>query len=118
MTEQTRPPGKTTVATDVLIDIVRLATLSVPGTQALAAVPSGVDRLFTTGGAEGVQISITDDSVSTSVYVILKSKFEVLPVCHAIQSKVSRSISEMVGMEVGNVDVHVEDIECNSKKNE
>ena len=118
MSEQMRSPGKTTVAADVLIDIVRLATLSVPGVDALAMVPSGVDRIFTKGGSEGVQISIAGDVVTASVYVILKCEYEVLTVSHQIQTKVGRAISEMVGMEVGNVNVHVEDIKCKPKTNE
>ena len=118
MSEQMRSPGKTTVAADVLIDIIRLATLSVPGVYSLAMVPSGVDRIFTKGGTEGVQISINGDIVTASVYVILEGKYEVMPVSHKIQTKVGRAISEMVGMEVGNVNVHVEDINCKPKLEE
>jgi len=34
----------------------------------------------------------------------------VREVSHAIQARISRAISEMVGMEVGKVNIHVEDI--------
>lgn len=110
MSDQLRPPGETTVSPEVLIDIVRLATLSVTGVHAIAPVPGGVNRIFTKGGNEGVQLSVTDNTVSATVYVILENNFEISPVAHAIIQKVGRAISEMVGMEVGSVDVHVEDI--------
>ena len=110
MSEPTRPPGETTVSADVLIDIVRLATLSVPGVKSLAPVPGGVNRLFLKGGAEGVQLSIHGEVVDAAVYVILDMHHEVLKVSHLIQQKVGRAISEMVGMEVGVIDVHVEDM--------
>jgi uncharacterized alkaline shock family protein YloU len=110
MADQLRPPGETTISPDVLIDIVRLAALSVPGVYNLAPVPGGVNRIFSRGGTEGVQISIDGDIVNTIVYVIIEFNQEVLTVSHDVQQRVARAISEMVGMEVGTVDVHVEDI--------
>jgi len=116
MSDQLRPPGETTVSPEVLIDIVRLATLSVSGVHAIAPVPGGVNRIFTKGGNEGVQLSIAANTVSATVYVILENSYEVSPVAHAIIQKVGRAISEMVGMEIGNVDVHIEDIVVQSGK--
>jgi uncharacterized alkaline shock family protein YloU len=40
----------------------------------------------------------------------LKRDFNVRDVSHNIQNQVSRSISEMVGMDVGKINIHVEDI--------
>ncbi|NSW51595.1 MAG: Asp23/Gls24 family envelope stress response protein [Anaerolineae bacterium] len=110
MSEQVRPPGQTTVSPEVLIDIVRLAALSVPGVHSLAPVPDGMNRIFTRGGNDGVQITIVGDTVNTAVYVIVDFNKEVLPISHEIQQVVARAITEMVGMSVGTIDVHVEDI--------
>ena len=38
MTEDTRPPGKTTVAPDVLVEIARMAALKVKGVSDMAII--------------------------------------------------------------------------------
>ena len=113
MDNSTNPPGKTTIAPDVLISIVRLTTLSVPGVARLSTTPSDVNQFFKRGFhvSEGVRIQVEDDSVYTDVYVIMKNDVNVRDVSHAIQAQVARAISEMVGMDVGKVNVHVEDID-------
>lgn len=112
MNEQNRFPGQTTIAPEVLLDIVRLSVLSVEGVSRLAETPGEINRFFSKATGEGVHIVIEDDVVNTAVYVVLKPDYEVLNVAHAIQGKVGRAISEMVGMTAGNIDVHIEDIEC------
>ena len=49
MANSDRPPGKTTVSPDVLINIAKLSALGVPGVSHMAAVPGGVNRLFRRG---------------------------------------------------------------------
>ncbi len=115
MSEQIRPPGKTTIAPEVLVTIARLTTLSVPGVSRLADFPSEVDRFFNRGISEGVKITVENDKVYVDLYVILKRDINVRDVSRAIQSQVGRAISEMVGMEVGKINIHVEDIEFTSE---
>jgi len=45
------------------------------------------------------------------VDVILKNDVNVREVSRMIQQEVNRAISEMVGMQVGRVNVHIEDID-------
>lgn len=111
MSDQMRPPGKTTIAPEVLVTIARLTTLSVPGVSKLATFPTEVDRFFSKNVSEGVKITVEKDTVYTDLYVILHRDTSVREVSHIIQTKVSRAISEMVGMEIGRVNVHVEDID-------
>ena len=103
--------GKTTIAPEVLVSIAQLATVSVEGVSRLTPGPLDVNKLFKKGLSSGVNISVEDNVVYTDLYVILKKNFNVREVCRAIQNQVSRSINEMVGMEVGRVNVHVEDID-------
>jgi uncharacterized alkaline shock family protein YloU len=111
MTESTRPPGKTTIAPEVLVTIARLTALSVPGVSRLATIPSEMERFFNRSTSEGIKISVENELVYVDVYVILQADVNVRDVSRAIQSQVSRAISEMVGMEVGKINVHVEDID-------
>lgn len=115
MTESTRPPGKTTIAPEVLVTIARLTALSVPGVSRLATVPSEMERFFNHSTSEGIKISVENELVYVDVYVILQPDNNVRDVSRAIQSRVSRAISDMVGMEVGKINVHVEDIDYSAK---
>ena len=106
-----RAPGSTTIAPDVLLTIARLTALEVPGVSRMAVVPGGPNRLFTRSNSEGVHIDIREDTVSTDLYIILKNDVNIREVSRQIQQKVARAISEMVGMHVGRVNVHIEDID-------
>ncbi len=103
--------GKTTISPEVLVSIALLATMSVEGVSRMIPGPRDVNTLFKKGLAEGVGITVEDNIVFTDLYVILKKGVNVREVCRQIQNQVSRSISEMVGMEMGRVNVHVEDID-------
>jgi len=113
MDNNQQPPGKTTIAPEVLITIARLTALSTPGVNRLSTTPGDVNQFFKRGFnvSEGVRISVEDNAVYADIYVIMNADVNVREVSHNIQSQVSRAISEMVGMEVGKVNVHVEDID-------
>lgn len=115
MNNHQRPPGKTTIAPDVLVTIARLTTLSVPGVSHLAVAPGEVNYLFKKGANQGVRISVENNAVYADLYVILKRDVNVRDVSRSIQNQVARAISEMVGMDVGKVNVHVEDIDYSSE---
>ena len=111
MNESIRPPGKTTIAPEVLITIAKLTALSVPGISRLSNNPVQVNKIFRKGANEGVVIEVEDDAVYADLFVIIERDQNVRKVCRIVQEKVARAISEMVGMEVGKVNIHVEDID-------
>jgi uncharacterized alkaline shock family protein YloU len=107
-----RAPGQTTIAPEVLLTIARLTTLKVPGVSRMGSVSSGVNRLFQRGIGEGVRIEIKEgDLVYADLYVVLQHDLNMRDVSRKIQTQVARAISEMVGMQVGRVNVHIEDID-------
>jgi uncharacterized alkaline shock family protein YloU len=110
MAEATRPPGKTTIAPNVLLTIARLTALDVEGVNQMSQLPGGVNRMFNRGYEEGVRVRIEGDRVYADLHVILDCNVNVRDVSRNIQNEVSRAISDMVGMEVGRVNVHIEDI--------
>ena len=111
MSERPSALGKTTIAPEVLVSITRLNTLSVPGVRALASIPTSVDRFFNRGVDDGVKITVENNVVNADIFVILNHDTNVREVGRTVQQKVSRAISEMVGMEVGRINIHVEDID-------
>lgn len=103
--------GKTTVSPEVLTTIARLAALGVPGVSRLAPVAGGVNRLFRRGTDEGVRIEAKDNIVEADLYLILKQDVNIREVSRNVQQNVGRAIQEMVGMDVGEVNIHIEDID-------
>ena len=110
-TDNAPASGKTTIAPEVLLTIARLTTLDVPGVSRMGNTPGGANRLFNRRFGEGVRIDIQDDTVSAEIYVILDNNVNIRDVSRMVQGHVSRAISEMVGMRVGRVNVHIEDID-------
>ena len=109
----TTSEGKTTIAPEVLLTIARLTTGNITGVSRLSPVPSAaLQRLIKRGHAtEGVAIEIENGMVFTDVFVVLKSDINVRDVSRNIQRNVARAISDMVGMQVGRVNIHIEDID-------
>jgi uncharacterized alkaline shock family protein YloU len=104
--------GRTTIAPDVLLTIARLTTLNVPGVSRMSSAAGGGKRLFNRGTGEGIRIDIKpDDTVFADLFVILDNDVNIRDVSRQIQLSVARAISEMVGMHVGRVNVHIEDID-------
>ncbi len=111
MSDEHRSPGKTTLAPEVLLTITRMSALGVEGVAHLAQIPGGFDRLFKHGSDNGVQLTVEDGIVYIELYVVIKKDFNVREVSRNLQAQVLRAISEMVGMEVGHVNVHIEEID-------
>jgi len=111
MDEEKIRPGKTTIAPDVLISIARLTSLSITGVNRMAPIPGKLSKLMRKETNDGVQIFVENNTVYADIYVVLNRDVNVREVSHAIQSQVARAIKDMVGMEVGKVNIHVEDID-------
>jgi uncharacterized alkaline shock family protein YloU len=73
--------------------------------------PGGVSWIPKRSQADGIRIEIEDDQVFADIHVILHHNVNVRDVSRNIQREVTRAISEMVGMEVGRVNIHIEDID-------
>ncbi len=96
-----RNPDSTTIAPDVLHSIARLTALKVPGVHAT------VQRH---GAGEGVQIKVIDRVVDVDLYLVLDKDLNLRQVSREVQTAVARAIEEMVGMQAGLINVHIEDI--------
>lgn len=106
--------GRTTIAPDVLVTIVKLTVDGIPGVSRLAPVPGRINRIFKREAVDGVEIFVENNTVYADVYVIFQRDINVRDVSRTIQNQVARAVKEMVGMEVGKVNIHVEDIDYSS----
>ena len=107
----TQHQTKTTIAPDVLITIARLSALSVPGVSHMAQVTGGVNRLFKRGIHDGVRIEVEDNVIVANLYLVLHKDVNIREVSRNVQSQVARALQEMVGMDVSEVQIHIEDID-------
>ncbi len=110
MTEGTKSIGKTTIAPEVLLTIIKLTALDVDGVDRFAPVPGKVDAFLKRGVEEGIHINVENGVVYADLHIIIKDGYHVREVSRAVQSQVARAILEMVGMEPGKINIHVEDI--------
>jgi uncharacterized alkaline shock family protein YloU len=107
-----RPPGKTTIAPGVLATIVKLTALQVEGVSRLAQTPSSVNTLFSRNREDGIEITVEEDgSVYADLYLVLDDKANIRETSIQVQDEVSEAISKMVGLVVGTINVHIEDID-------
>ncbi|MBT3240711.1 MAG: Asp23/Gls24 family envelope stress response protein [Chloroflexi bacterium] len=111
MSKETRSPGRTTVAPDVILSIARLTAISVEGVSQMSGY-THINELFQKGHrSSGVRINIDENIVNVDLYVVLENNVNVRQISRDIQQEVSRAIIEMVGMETGQINIHVEDID-------
>lgn len=106
--------GSTTVSTEVLHKIARLTTLSVQGVSRMASCKGSLEQFRSPDECKGVKVQIKDSRVYVDIYVVLVSNMNVRDISREIQSRVSRAILEMIGMDVGGVNIHISDIDFNS----
>jgi len=107
--------GKTTLTHDVLLTIARMSALEVEGVKSMAPVKGGVNSLFG-HGLDGVRMVVEDNNVIVDLYLILESDINIREVSRSVQQTVARAIVEMTGLEVGHVNIHIEDIDYKAEE--
>ena len=115
MDDEKYSAGKTTIEPGVLIQIVRLAALSVPGVGKLASGPRNLDSIIKKNYSGGVLIEVENNTVYADVFLIMKHDADLHATGKLVQNKVNRAITEMVGMDIGKINIHIEDIDFQSE---
>lgn len=105
--------GKTTISPEVVHKITTLTTLSVEGVSRMASPYGMFENILGKDDYKGAKVNIKDGKVFVEIFVILISNMNVRDISREIQTRVSRAITEMVGMVVGGVNVHIMDIDFN-----
>lgn len=106
--------GKTTLTPEVLLTIARMAAMEVEGVNRMAPVRGGVNSFFGRGH-EGVRIVIEDSNVFVDLYLVLDKDVNIREISRKVQHQVARAIAEMTGLEVGHVNIHIEDIDYHTE---
>ena len=103
--------GTVRVARQVLSTIVTNTALQVPGVVRIAQVSDQWSRLL---GREvprqGVALTIKDNTLSTDLYIVVASGVNIVQVGSAVQEEVASAIEHMVGMQVREVNIYIQDV--------
>jgi uncharacterized alkaline shock family protein YloU len=104
--------GKVTIAPQVLLTIARLTTLATPGVACMSPTLVGsVSRVLRRQRLnEGIRIIVEDDIVYIDLYIIVEPNVGLLELGRQIQHDVTRAINDMLGMHVGEVNIHIQDV--------
>lgn len=111
MDKDSSTQGRTTIDPGVIIKIAKLTALGVPGVSRMASGPHPVNSMLKKNYIDGILIDVENNTVYAELYIVLKSDINLYKTSLSIQEKVSRAITEMVGLEVGKINIHVEDID-------
>ncbi len=103
--------GKVTIAPNVLVTIVQQTSMSQPGVAQLCDNVPGVKRLLGLQTvSRGVVVSVEGNSVTVNVHLVARRGVDLLQMGLELQHEITRAMSEIVGMEVDEVNIHIDDI--------
>jgi uncharacterized alkaline shock family protein YloU len=104
--------GKVTIAPQVLLTIARLTALSTPGVASMGHTFAGnVGRLLRRQRlSEGIGMRVEDDVVFLDLHIIVEPNVNLLELGRQIQHDIARAVSDMLGMHVGEVNIHIEEV--------
>ena len=110
MPKQAETAGKTTLTPEVIYTITKMSVLGVEGVNSFAKVPPSIDSLFKASGFDGINLSLEDGLVYLDLFLNLDAEHNVREISRNIQLAVSRAVSDLTGMEVGQVNIHIENV--------
>ena len=108
------PDGSVSFATDVVATIAGLAATEVEGVANMMSTSSGLADVFSRKSSrnftKGVCVDIDGNMVAVDVTIVVEYGSPVPDVARSIQENVKKAIETMSGLDVRNVDVHVQGV--------
>jgi uncharacterized alkaline shock family protein YloU len=106
-----QPVGVVRVARRVLATIVINTALQIPGVIRMAQRSEQWSRLLGREiSQQGVALTVKDTTVSADLYIVVSASSDIVEVGTAIQEEVASAIEEMIGLQVQEVNVYIQDI--------
>jgi len=103
--------GVVRVARQVLLTIVTHTVLQIPGVTRMAQPGDSWSRLLAREiPRQGVALTVKDNVVSVDLYLVLAAGVNIVEVGTAVQEEVAAALEEIVGMQVHEVNVYVQDV--------
>lgn len=117
---QEEQSGKVTFNTDVIATIAGLATVEVPGVAGMSGgIVSGMAELLGRRNlTKGVKVAINEQECEVDLNIVVTYGVKIPEVTAKIQGDVKSSIETMTGLIVKSVDIHVQGVDLEKKKEE
>ncbi len=105
-------PGRVIIAPEVITTIVKMTALATSGVDRLSTTfPGRMSRLLRgPRSIDGIDVEMADDSVTVDLYIVARRDAQMRELGERLQHDISRAITEIVGLPVRAVNVHVEDV--------
>jgi uncharacterized alkaline shock family protein YloU len=104
-------PGVVRIAPQVLSTIVTNAALEIPGVTRMAQAQDQWTRWL---GREvprrGVALTVRENTVAADLYLVIESGADIVSVGAAVQEEVTAALEHIVGMQVHEVNVYIQDV--------
>ncbi|GAC1629420.1 MAG: Asp23/Gls24 family envelope stress response protein [Ktedonobacteraceae bacterium] len=103
--------GVVRIARQVLSAIVLNSALQIPGVTRIAQSNDQWSRFLKREVPhQGVALTIKENTVSADLYLVVAGGVNIVEVGTAVQEEVASSLEEMVGMQVREINVYIQDV--------
>lgn len=111
MSLETTPPGRVTIAPQVLTTIVRQTALNTDGVLQLnTRLPHRSRSAGRRALAPGIEVIVDDGQVRASVHVVADPGANMMRLAESLQTEITRAVEHIVGLQVAGVDVYIENV--------
>lgn len=111
MAVENQAPGAIRVARQVLSTIVINTALQIRGVARIAHTSDQWSRLLSREvPKEGVALSVKDNTLSADIYIVVHAGADIVEVGTAVQEEVASAIEKMIGMQVREINVYIQDV--------
>ena len=110
------PKGKVEIDRDILLSIINLATKEINGVESLTNDYLPFYKKMIKPKDEGVSIKFdTNGVVNVDVYMRVYIGYSVPDVAYRVQENIKNSLTTMVGIKPGKINVHVYGVACDEE---
>jgi uncharacterized alkaline shock family protein YloU len=103
--------GVVRIARQVLSAIVANSALQIPGVTGLAQSNDQWSRFLNREVPKGgIALTIKENTVTADLYLVVSAGVNIVEVGTAVQEEVASSLEEMVGMQVREINVYIQDV--------
>ena len=103
------------ISEEVIATIAERVVLNVAGVYSLSG---GLNVLGKKIGTQGIKVDISKKDVSLDIYIVVNYGVKIPDIAWEIQDKVKKELENMTGMTVTTVNVHIQGINYETKKDE
>ena len=109
------------ISDDVVAVIAGVAVSEVPGVASMAgSFAGGISEVFSgkKNMAKGIKVEIADNDTKIDVNIIVEYGTRIPDVAFEIQNRVKKAVENMTGLNVEEVNVHVQGVNTDTAKQE